>query len=425
MPREWNILVYLGGDNNLEARCLDDLRELKAVGSSETVAVAAQIDRMSDAVTRRYLLSTDTALADDVAQELAEVNTGDPAALVDFVRWAAGACPARRTALVLGSHGDGWKDVDIYRAAVSVGIPAEEALAATSRGQEDSDPPLPRALFLSSIRQILTSPAEERAIMYDNTARDFLDTLELHRALCQLAGELGKPFDLVGFDACLMSSLEIAFQLQDVCQVLVGSQNNEPGSGWPYEQILGGLVASPGSGPEHLGESIVAAFTNHYLSSPARDFVTLSAVRCTGVAALAAAVDVLADRLIDELASNDSFLVALMSIQRHVTRFSDRDQVDLLHLARLLAERSEAPATQAAAAAVEGLILSGAETSVVVAARQAPPNRAAGATQNSPTVVAGGLSLYWPRTRVSPAYERLELARQGRWNQFLHTYYAA
>ena len=45
----------------------------------------------------------------------------------------------------------------------------------------------------------------------------------------------GKKFDILGFDACLMGHLEMAYQVKDFCNVLVGSEDTEPGDGWYYK----------------------------------------------------------------------------------------------------------------------------------------------------------------------------------------------
>src|SRR5688500_9172064 len=122
MPHQWTILVYMAGDNNLELYGMRDLMELKATGSTEAVQVVAQLDRMSDDVTRRYRLTHGHALDADIVEELPEANTGDPRVLLDFIRWGLAAYPAERTALILWNHGTGWKDADVYALARQEGI---------------------------------------------------------------------------------------------------------------------------------------------------------------------------------------------------------------------------------------------------------------------------------------------------------------
>ena len=55
--REWTLMIYLAGDNNLESYSLKDLAEMCSVGSSSEVAIVAQLDRMADKNTRRYFIA--------------------------------------------------------------------------------------------------------------------------------------------------------------------------------------------------------------------------------------------------------------------------------------------------------------------------------------------------------------------------------
>ena len=82
-------MVYLAGDNNLDAAGVDDLLEMKAVGSTADVNIVAQFDRQGKGLqTRRFYLRKGDNLDADVVAELGETNTGDPAVLTDFATWA-------------------------------------------------------------------------------------------------------------------------------------------------------------------------------------------------------------------------------------------------------------------------------------------------------------------------------------------------
>lgn len=45
--------------------------------------------------------------------------------------------------------------------------------------------------------------------------------------------------DLIGFDACLMGSVETAWQLADYARYMVASEETEPGTGWDYSFLKG------------------------------------------------------------------------------------------------------------------------------------------------------------------------------------------
>ena len=111
---------------------------------------------------------------------------------------------------------------------------------------------------------------------------------------------LGRKVDVVGMDACLMTMIEVAYQLRDHAQVLVGSEEIEPGPGWPHAAILGDLTARPAMTAARAGRHRGAPAT----SSPtgtAGEIATQSAIDLGQLGDLVEAVDILAHRLLDEL----------------------------------------------------------------------------------------------------------------------------
>src|SRR5262245_25010890 len=113
--KQWNVMVYLAGDNNLDSAGVADLQEMKTIGSTDQVAIVAQFDRSgARRTTNRYVLQKGSTLAEDLVTSLGETNTGDPAVLRDFVTWAVTTQPARHYMLVIWNHGSGWDDSNLY-----------------------------------------------------------------------------------------------------------------------------------------------------------------------------------------------------------------------------------------------------------------------------------------------------------------------
>src|SRR5512143_548059 len=243
--RDWTLMVYLAGDNNLSSAGAVDLKEMKKVGSTDHVNIVAQYDRQSaTAQTVRYYLRKQTSLAADTIMRLGETNMGDPAVLEDFVTWAITHYPARRYMLVLWNHGAGWDDSNLYQGDVFGGAPPpvsrkRQAVAGDgARATRGRAVPLQqmraavhrvhRALFRDTVARAVTT----RAIAFDDDAQDFLDNIELKKVLARIAKRLTRKLDVLGMDACLMSMAEVAYQLRDSAGVAVGSQEEEPGDGW-------------------------------------------------------------------------------------------------------------------------------------------------------------------------------------------------
>jgi hypothetical protein len=279
----WLIMVYMAGDNNLDPFALADVKEMQKVGSSDKIKIVVLMDRVDYGdwtTTRRFLVRkpTDAGGRDswepelDTCDDLGELNMGDPAVLQDFVRWADKRYPQPNRMLILWNHGGGWRSV---------------VSKAVSRGARSSVPPPKPALSQLA-----------RGIAWDDTnGGDFLEMREVRSAL-----EPFKPFSVIGTDACLMGMLEVAYELRESCACFIGSEDIEPGDGWPYNKWLPVLLGKPGMAPEDVCRLVVDEYYGSYGSKP----VTMSAVRQQEIPVLAKRVDALACALIDYAESGGS-----------------------------------------------------------------------------------------------------------------------
>lgn len=71
--------------------------------------------------------------------------------------------------------------------------------------------------------------------------------------------------DIMGFDACLMQMAEHAHQYQDDADILIGSEEVEPGAGWTYDPIV--AAAFKGASPEELAKTVVKSYSGPTLSA--------------------------------------------------------------------------------------------------------------------------------------------------------------
>ncbi len=410
--KSWTVLVYLAGDNNLDGAGLTDLAEMKSVGSTASVDVVAQFDRAGTAEkTHRYHLRKGTTLAQDRVGTLGETDTGDPKVLEAFLSWGMATYPADRYLVVLWNHGAGWDDTNIYRTVergLGRGVAYKKRLVARgtagSRGVRLGDihrvgERMRRAVFATSVRKAATA----RAVLFDDSARDFLDNLELKRVVAKARSALGRRIDVLGFDACLMSMAEVAYQVRTAVDVQVGSEEVEPADGWPYAAILSKLAAKPSMTPRELGATIVDRYVASYGAS---DGVTQSALDLSRADDLRRAVDGLARALVDGCAEPTT-LLAIVRARRSTQHYDTKEYVDLAHLCLRLKAQD---AGEAIADACD--IVRGAVAGIVIAS-----GSKGGAVANS-----HGVSIYFPEAAASPLYATLDFAKQGGWDAFLKAY---
>jgi hypothetical protein len=400
--KPWTFMVYMAGNNNLEDAGEDDLLEMKRIGSTDGVHVVAQFDRSGATGSTRYYLKQGTSLRADAVQQLGVRNTGDPAVLRDFIAWGVSNHPAERYALVLWNHGQGWDDTDIY--------------AGERRGLSAPRPKrIRRALFRTSVEaaaKLTRKPGEtSRAILLDDGAKDFLDNLEMKKVLSSARRLIKHKIDLLGMDACLMNMGEVGYQLRGSVDHLVGSEETEPGDGWPYDAILRGLASKPQQTPLALGELIVSEYLRSYRGG--REAVTQSLSDLGRGPQLAAAVKKLATALRKALATRAGWLAILEARQR-AQAYEVRENVDLTDLCRLLSDAKGLPTAAKQACAGVLTALSGKTPYIVQSG-----------FIGAPVANSNGTAIYFPTNSISPLYAGLDFAKATGWGAFLEAFVAA
>ncbi len=225
----WTFMVYMS-DCDLEYFALLDLNEMEAVGSGDKYNIVVQLDRWeSDSdrddrsngdwkTAKRFLVKQDTnaeIIGSQMISDQGEINCGDPTQLVSFAKWAMTTYPADHYFLDLWDHGDGIEGV------------------CWDQSQGD----------------------------------DQLTIKELGSALSQITNNGAKKLDIIGFDACLMSTIEVSYEMAPYANYMLASEITEPGSGWDYS-FLTSVKSDPSIGPVALGKKIVDTFVAQQTENP-------------------------------------------------------------------------------------------------------------------------------------------------------------
>lgn len=410
--KKWTVMVYLAGDNNLDGSGVVDLGEMKSVGSTDEVNIVAQFDRQGrNGESRRFYLRKGGDLDADAVMSLGETNTGDPKVLEDFITWGITDYPAERCMVVLWNHGSGWDDTNIYRMIrddLNMDVSRKAGIigktAGESRGivssrtiRQVSNRTFKRALFDTSVRMALTA----KAIAFDDQAKDFLDNREMKKVLTGVRKKLKRKIDVLGMDACLMNMVEVAYQVRGSVAFTVGSEETEPGDGWPYDKIVAELVKNPDMPARELTKVIVRKYLASY---GAGDGVTQSALDLSRADSVGTACDRMAETLLENL-KDDSVRNALLTARSRVQSYEVSDYVDLADLAELiLNETPKAPIANACAdviqAVTHGFVIKSGHKGQKMAHSH-------------------GVSIYFPWRGISPLYTKLDFSRDTAWNELL------
>lgn len=104
----------------------------------------------------------------------------------------------------------------------------------------------------------------------------------------------GVQFELVGFDACLMSTMETAAALTPYARYMVASQELEPGTGWDYTAWLSALATDPTVDGLTVGTSICDGFYAKCAAGGTESLATLAVTDLSKIPALTAAFNAMA-----------------------------------------------------------------------------------------------------------------------------------
>ena len=119
----------------------------------------------------------------------------------------------------------------------------------------------------------------------DERTENILTLNEVHDAFAAVfdASTENPPFEVIGFDTCLMATYEMANTLYGMSHYMVASEEVEPGNGWEYTSWLKSLGENPAMSGARLGQVICDSYYKGCESAWTEDTATLSVVDLTKI----------------------------------------------------------------------------------------------------------------------------------------------
>ena len=99
------------------------------------------------------------------------------------------------------------------------------------------------------------------------------------------------PFELIGFDACLMGTYDTANMLHGISRYMTASEEIEPGNGWNYTGWLGALAQNPAMGGDVLGQVICDSYMAGCREYGTEEAATMSVIDLNQIPALKSAYE--------------------------------------------------------------------------------------------------------------------------------------
>ena len=239
-PGTWTVMLYLNG-SDLESQGGEGTSSLQSIVNADLPKDINVLiftggtsmwnnDVVSPEANQIWLVqNNDLTLLETTETQ----SMGDSATLAGFISYAQTNFPADHKALLMWDHGGG----------SVIGFGADELY--------DYD-----GLYLSEMSEAFSA-------VYD-----------------------GQPFELIGFDACLMASVEMAAVAAPFARYMVASEEVEPGSGWDYEYLINALAADTGLDGAALGTVIADGYFARSTGSGMEGDLTCSVIDLSKIDAI-------------------------------------------------------------------------------------------------------------------------------------------
>ncbi len=283
---QWTFMVFMAGDSDISQAAYRNINDMEEVGSTNDVQVVVQVEfspEFSSSLPKntlrgRVVKDSDSTVINSTLNDLGNLDMTDPATLTDFIEWATAQYPAKHYAIVLWSHGLGWKG--------------------GSKGM---------------IKDV-TSAGDNYIMSLSNLAHAVQDS--------------GVKLDIIDFDACLMGMYEVAYELKGLSDYITFSEALFPIYGNPYTTILSELTSWPDITGEDLAHSIIAACKDYYKELGFG--FTKSAIRSSELEKVHLGVNELSNILINNMAGEGEHIRNAIGNTQEYYSYIYRDLGDFL-----------------------------------------------------------------------------------------------
>ncbi|MCR5177044.1 MAG: clostripain [Anaerovibrio sp.] len=188
-------------------------------------------------------------------------------------------------------------------------------------------------------------------VAYDERTQKSLSLNDIKEAFTEVYGNNVQkpPFDIIGFDACLMSTVETGCALQGIAKYMVASEEVEPGTGWNYTEIVNTLANNPDIESVPLGKIICDSYIEGCQAADAADMATLALIDIGRMPQLYEAYDNFGQEALMKTGSSEfftSFARACSTVENYGGNTSHQGYYDLIDLGGMaLATRDLLPAS--------------------------------------------------------------------------------
>eukprot|EP01031_Cornospumella_fuschlensis_P038028 gene38028-46205_t len=247
---------------------------------------------------------------------------------------------------------------------------------------------------------------------FERDASSLNDTIN-YPELRQTLSRISEQVDVVGYDACVGSHVEVMHTWQNTAKVYVGSQDYVGWGGVDYSMVISAIYSNTSISPQEISTVIGKSMLTD------KEDKCASAVRLDdSFTQLSSAVDTLAQAFLAHLPDIKQQLLVVRKQSAQIPNdFSDaahRDLYTLAEHARVVLARYDDIAQAA------GAVMYAIEESVVYNEIGDDSN----SRRKSTCTNGHGISIYWPLGRIEDDYFQTSFALSTHWDEFLSAMHA-
>jgi hypothetical protein len=252
IEKDWTIMIYMAGDNNLSADmayALADIREVMK-GRSDKLNLMVYYDGAAIDAPSLYCDFTDfdkpvycpTHMVDKAFDYKRkrnntanfDENSGAVYTLMNFVNWCV-----NDTTVTFDRNNETVKQIHSGKRSKKYALIFSGHASAFQNMSLMVDAASDYYMTIPRLRWALEKITKKEAPFHNNIPL------------------LQQKIDLLGFDSCVMGMAELAYEFSGAAKTMVASEGNLPSAGWSYGSILSELI-SPDSGAAVIDEKFVA-----------------------------------------------------------------------------------------------------------------------------------------------------------------------
>jgi hypothetical protein len=239
--KEWTIMIYMAGDNNLAVDMAYAMEQIKGVAEAgaDSPNLFVYYDGNSPAIPTLYCDFSTPQKARYVRSyklpnKLYQVpkkqneNAADVRSILNFVDWCVNKVEveqngeitfgrrAQKYALIFSGHSLGFQDIGLFK-------------------DETTGKSMKMENFYNMLLGLVGNEQELQELADANAWRN-------ERGETETPLLLGQKLEILGFDSCVMGMLEVGYQFNLAAKTMIASEGSVPSAGWTYAKILGSLA---------------------------------------------------------------------------------------------------------------------------------------------------------------------------------------